>query len=46
MSRAQEDAQNWQKKLHNFMRNLCCAREYSVQFFVQFFYTVKLPSLI
>ena len=33
------------KKLTNLMGNLCCAREYSVQFFVQFFYTVKLHSL-
>jgi hypothetical protein len=31
------------KKLTNLMGNLCCAREHSVQFFVQFFfYTVKL----
>jgi hypothetical protein len=27
------------------MGNLCCAREYSVQFFVQFLYTVKLHGL-
>jgi len=27
------------------MGNLCCARKHSVQFFVQFFYTVKLHSL-
>ena len=27
------------------LTNLCCAREHSVQFFVQFFYTVKLHSL-
>jgi hypothetical protein len=33
------------KQLTNLMGNLCCAREYSVQFFVQFFYTVKLHSL-
>jgi len=33
------------KKLKNLMGNLCCAREHSVQFFVQFFYTVKLHSL-
>jgi len=32
------------KKLTNLMGNLCCAREHSVQFFVQFFYTVKLRS--
>ena len=44
-SHAQEDTQNWQKKLTNLMGNLCCAREYSVQIFVQFFYTVKLHSL-
>ena len=25
------------KNLTNLMGNLCCAREYSVQFFVQFF---------
>jgi len=29
----------------NLMGNLCCAREHSVQFFVQVFYTVKLHSL-
>ena len=33
------------KKLTNLMGNLCCAREHSVQFFVQFFYKVKLHSL-
>jgi len=42
---AQEDTQNWPKKkktkLTNLMGNLCCAREYSVHFFVRFFYTVK-----
>ena len=27
------------------MGNLCCAREHSVQFFVQFLYIVKLHSL-
>ena len=33
-------------ELTNLMENLCCAREHSVQFFVQFFfYTVKLHSL-
>ena len=36
-SHAQEDKQNWQKKLTNLMGNLCSAREYSVQVFVQFF---------
>jgi len=44
-SHAQEGTQNWQKKLTNLMGNLCCAREHSVQFFLQFFYTVKLHSL-
>jgi len=33
------------KKLTKLMRNLCCAREHSVQFFVQFVYTVKTHSL-
>ena len=33
------------RKLTNLMGNLCCAREHSVQLFVQFFYTVKLHSL-
>jgi hypothetical protein len=33
------------KTLTNLMGNLCCAREHSIQFFVQFFYTVKLHSL-
>jgi len=33
------------KKLTNLMGNLCCFREHSVQFFVQFSYTVKLHSL-
>jgi hypothetical protein len=33
-------------ELTNLMGNLCCAKERSVQFFVQFFYTVKLHSLI
>jgi len=27
------------KKLTNLMGNLCCAREHSVQFLVQFFYS-------
>jgi len=35
-SHTQEDTHNWQKKLTNPMGNLCCAREHSVQFFVQF----------
>jgi hypothetical protein len=34
-----------EKNLTNLMGNLCYAREHSVQFFVQFFYTVKLYSL-
>jgi hypothetical protein len=33
------------KKLTNLMGNLCCAWEHWVQFFLQFFYTVKLHSL-
>jgi len=35
-SHAQEDTQNW-KKQTNLMGNLCCTREHSVTFFVQFF---------
>jgi hypothetical protein len=38
-SHAQEDTQNRKKKLSNLMGNLCCAREHSVQFFVQFLIT-------
>jgi len=33
------------KQLTNLMRKLCCVIEGSVQFFVQFFYTVELHSL-
>jgi len=33
------------QKLTNLMGNLRCAREHSVQFFVQFFYTVKPHNL-
>jgi hypothetical protein len=33
------------KKLTNLMGNLCYAREHSIQFFMQYFYTVKLHSL-
>jgi hypothetical protein len=43
-SHAQEDTE-LKKKLTNLMGNLCCAREHSVQFFVQFFKTAKLHSL-
>ena len=32
-------------ELTNLMGNLCCAREHSVHFFVQFFYAVTLHSL-
>jgi hypothetical protein len=32
-------------ELTNLMGNLRCAREHSVQFFLQLFYTVKLHSL-
>jgi len=32
-------------KLTNLAGKLCCAGEHSVQFFMQFFYTVKLHSL-
>ena len=33
------------KMTTNLMGNLCCAREHSVQLWVQYFYTVKLHSL-
>jgi len=33
------------KKVANLLGNLCCAREYSVLFFVQFLYTVTLHIL-
>jgi hypothetical protein len=33
------------KKLTDLMGNLCCATEHSVQFFVQYFNTVKLHNL-
>ena len=45
LSTIKTDRTNKKKKLTNLTGNLCCAREYSVQFFVQFFYTVKLHSL-
>jgi hypothetical protein len=32
-------------QLTKLMGNLCCAREHAAQYFVQFFYTVKLHSL-
>jgi hypothetical protein len=35
-SHAQEDPQNWQKNWKKWWETLCCAREYSIQFFVQF----------
>jgi hypothetical protein len=44
-SHAQEDTHNWPKNWQTWCGNLCCAREHSVQFFVQFLYTVKLDSL-
>jgi hypothetical protein len=33
------------KIITNLMGNLCCVREHSAKFFVQFFYTVKLHGL-
>jgi len=39
-SHAQEDTHRTDQKLTYLMGNLCCAREHSVQFFVQVFYTV------
>jgi hypothetical protein len=40
-----KDKKKKKKKLTNQIENLCNAREPSVQFFVQFFYIVKLHSL-
>jgi hypothetical protein len=45
VTRTRRHTELTKKKLTNLMGNLCCAREYSVQFFLQFFYTVKLHSL-
>jgi hypothetical protein len=33
------------KKMTGLMENLCCTGEHSVQFFLQFFYIVKLYGL-
>ena len=45
VTRTRRHTEVTKKKLTNLMGNLCCARKHSVQFFVQFFYTVKLRSL-
>jgi hypothetical protein len=45
VTRTRRHKQLTKTKLTNLMGNLCCAREHSVQFFVQFFHTVKLHSL-
>jgi len=44
-SHTHKKTQRTDKKLIDLMGKLCCAREQSVQFLVQFFYTVKLHSL-
>jgi hypothetical protein len=45
-SHAQEDIQNWQKNLTNLMGNVCCVREHSVQYFMQFFTQLTLRWLM
>jgi hypothetical protein len=37
VTRTRRHTELTKKKLTNLMRNLCCAREHSVQFFLQFF---------
>ena len=39
VTRTKRHTELTQKKLTHLMGNLCCAREHSVQFFVQFFFT-------
>jgi hypothetical protein len=43
VTRTRRDTELTKKKLTNLMGNQCCAREHSVQFFVQFFFT-QLPA--
>jgi len=45
VTRTRRHTEMTKKKLTNLVGNLCCARENSVQFFVQFYYDVKLHSL-
>ena len=45
-SHAHKKTHRTDEKLTYLMGNLCCAREHSVQYSMQFLYTVKLHSLI
>ena len=45
VTRTRRHTELTKKKPTNLMGNLSCAREHSVQFFVQFLYTVKVHSL-
>jgi hypothetical protein len=45
VTRTRRHTEQTKKKLTNLMGNLYCAREHSVQFFMQFFYTVKQHTL-
>jgi len=41
ITRTKRHTELTKKKLTDLTGNLCCAREHSVQFFVQFLYTAK-----
>jgi hypothetical protein len=45
VTRTRRHTELTKEKWQTWWENLCFAREHSVQFFVQFFYTVKLHSL-
>jgi len=45
VTRTRRHTELTKKNRQNLMGNLCCAREHLVEFFVQFFYSVKLHSL-
>jgi uncharacterized coiled-coil protein SlyX len=45
VTRTRRQIELTKKKLTHLMGKLCCARKHAVQFFVQFFYKVKLRSL-
>ena len=45
-SHAHKKTHRTDEKLTYLMGNLCCAREHSVQYSMQFLYAVKLHSLI
>ena len=45
VTRTRRHTELTKKNLKNLMGKLCCATEHSIQFFVLFFYAVKLHSL-